>query len=80
MQSEIDEIRMALTGLGILRDAEMLNADEVSDFIAFVSLRLDLIEAQQAGAAVRIPVVRLSDLASGRPRPALHVINGERVS
>jgi hypothetical protein len=80
MQSEIDDIRLALTGLGILRDADRLNADEVDSFIGFVSKRLDLIELQQAPSTVSVlNVVRLADLVPSRPRPHLHVVvEGER--
>lgn len=80
MQSEIDDIRMALTGLGILRDLQKLDADEVASFIGYVSHRLDLIELQQAPTVVTLNVVRLADLVPARPQPRLQVIDGERVS
>ena len=78
MQSEIDDIRMALSGLGILRDMARLDAAEVDSFIGFVSARLDLIEAQQGGAPAMLPVLRLGDLVARRPRPVLRVIDADR--
>lgn len=78
MQSEIDDIRMALSGLGILRDMARLDAAEVSSFIGFVSARLDLIEAQQGGAVQALPVWSMADLVPVRARPTLRVIDADR--
>ena len=78
MQSEIDDIRMALTALGILSDAHKLTCDEIADFIGFVSKRLNLIEQQQA---VNLPVMTLAQIAhmaaASKP-PHLRLVEGDR--
>jgi hypothetical protein len=90
MQSEIDDIRLALKALEIINSSEKgLTRLDVTDGIRCIRDNLDLIEAQQAvngpGGLVNLPVMTLAMIARaaarervGHGKPGLTVIEGGR--
>lgn len=89
MQSEIDDIRLALKALEIINSSEKgLTRLDVTDGIRCIRDSLDLIEAQQAinaAGLVTVPVMTLATIARaaareriGHGKPGLTVIEGGR--
>jgi hypothetical protein len=83
MQSEIDDIRLALKALEILNSSEKgLTRADVTDGIRCIRENVDLIEAQQV---VNLPVMTLATIAQaamrervGHGKPGLTLIEGGR--